>query len=152
MYEILERKDLTPSIHLLKIKAPRVAAKARAGQFVVLRQGENGERIPLTVADWNRDEGSVTVVFMEVGLTTRRLAQLKAGDCITDFAGPLGQPTHIETSAQSSAWRGASRWLLSCRCPRPQAGGKPRHNQYGRAHQRPAFSGKRKWGNGAMSL
>ncbi len=96
MYEILERKDLTPSIHLFKIKAPRVAAKAQAGQFVVLRQGENGERIPLTVADWNRDEGSVTVVFMEVGLTTRRLAQLRAGDCITDFAGPLGQPTHIE--------------------------------------------------------
>ncbi|RJO62107.1 MAG: sulfide/dihydroorotate dehydrogenase-like FAD/NAD-binding protein [Dehalococcoidia bacterium] len=96
MYRILERQDLTPNIHLFKIDAPRVAAKARAGQFVILRQGENGERIPLTLADWNKDEGSVTVVFMEVGLTTKKLALLQAGDALTDFAGPLGLPTHIE--------------------------------------------------------
>ena len=96
MYRILERQDLTPNIHLFKIDAPSVAAKARAGQFIILRQGENGERIPLTLADWNKDEGSVTVVFMEVGMTTKKLALLQAGDTITDFAGPLGLPTHIE--------------------------------------------------------
>ena len=96
MYRILERQDLTPNIHLFKIDAPRVAAKARAGQFIILRQGENGERIPLTLADWDKEAGSVTVVFMEVGKTTRKLAELKAGDAITDFAGPLGLPTHIE--------------------------------------------------------
>jgi ferredoxin--NADP+ reductase len=96
LYEILERNDLTPVIHLFKIRAPKVAARAKAGQFVILRQGETGERIPLTLADWNKSDGSVTVVFMEVGLTTTRLAALKVGDSITDFAGPLGLPTHIE--------------------------------------------------------
>ena len=96
MYEILERNDLTPVIHLFKIRAPKVAARAQAGQFVILRQGETGERIPLTLADWNKTDGSVTVVFMEVGLTTAKLAALKVGDAITDFAGPLGLPTHIE--------------------------------------------------------
>jgi ferredoxin--NADP+ reductase len=96
LYRILERSDLTPNIHLFKIQAPKVAARAQAGQFIILRQGETGERIPLTLADWNKAEGSVTVVFMEIGLTTSRLALLKAGDDITDFAGPLGLPTHIE--------------------------------------------------------
>jgi ferredoxin--NADP+ reductase len=95
LYEILEKIDLTPLVHLFKIKAPKVASKAQAGQFIILRHGETGERIPLTLADWNKDEGSVSVVFMEVGLTTRKLATLKAGDAITDFAGPLGLPTHI---------------------------------------------------------
>jgi ferredoxin--NADP+ reductase len=96
LYQILERQDLTPNIHLFKINAPSVAAKACAGQFIIIRQGENGERIPLTLADWNKRDGSVTVVFMEVGLTTKKLAQLQAGESITDFAGPLGLPTHIE--------------------------------------------------------
>ena len=96
MYEILERQDLTPIIHMFKISAPAVASKAQAGQFIILRQGENGERIPLTLADWDSAKGTVTVVFMEVGKSTRKLASLKAGDSITDFAGPLGLPTHIE--------------------------------------------------------
>ncbi|MFC2018974.1 sulfide/dihydroorotate dehydrogenase-like FAD/NAD-binding protein [Chloroflexota bacterium] len=96
MYEILLREDLTPNIHMFKIKAPRVAKKARAGQFVVLRIDEKGERIPLTVADWDEAEGSLTIVFMEVGTTTHRLAQLKAGDSIANFVGPLGLATHIE--------------------------------------------------------
>jgi ferredoxin--NADP+ reductase len=81
---------------LFKIDAPKVAAKARAGQFIILRQGDTGERIPLTLADWNADTGSVSVVFMEVGLTTNKLALLQAGDYLTDFAGPLGLPTHID--------------------------------------------------------
>ena len=96
MYRILEREDLTPTIHLLKIEAPRVARKAEAGQFVILHHGEEGERIPLTIADWDRAEGTVTVVFMEVGTSTRKLAQFKVGDVVDDFVGPLGKPTEIE--------------------------------------------------------
>ena len=96
MYKILLKQDLAPSIHLLKIAAPDVAKKAQPGQFVVIRIDEKGERIPLTIADWDREKGSVTVVFMEVGATTHRLASLKAGDAITNFVGPLGLPTHIE--------------------------------------------------------
>ena len=96
MYKILLREDLVPSIHLFKVAAPGVAKKAQAGQFVVVRIDEKGERIPLTIADWDRDEGSLTIVFMEVGTTTARLAQLKAGDFIADLVGPLGLPAHIE--------------------------------------------------------
>jgi ferredoxin--NADP+ reductase len=96
LYKILFREDLVPSIHLFKVLAPAVAKKAQPGQFVVVRIDERGERIPLTLADWGREEGSLTLVFMEVGTTTARLAQLKAGDAIADLVGPLGLPTHIE--------------------------------------------------------
>jgi len=96
MFRILERQDLTPDIHLFRVEAPRVARKAEAGQFIMLHQGEEGERIPLTIADWDREAGTVTVVFMEVGATTRKLAGLQVGDAIDDFVGPLGKPTEIE--------------------------------------------------------
>lgn len=96
MYKILLRQDLVPNIHLFKIEAPAVARKAQAGQFIIVRVDEKGERIPLTIADWNAKEGSVSVVFMEVGATTRQLASLGAGDMIADFVGPLGLPTHVE--------------------------------------------------------
>ena len=96
MYKILERQDLVPGIHLFKIEAPNVAKKAKPGQFVVIRIDEKGERIPLTVAGWDEKGGSVTIVFMEVGTTTHRLATLGTGDHIFDFVGPLGIPTHIE--------------------------------------------------------
>ena len=96
MYKILLREDIVPNIQLFKIAAPDVARKAQPGQFVVIRMDERGERIPLTIAGWDREEGSVTIVFMKVGTTTHRLAELKAGDSVTDFVGPLGLPTHIE--------------------------------------------------------
>ena len=96
MYKILLSQDLAPNIHLFEISAPDVAKKAQAGQFVVIRIDERGERIPLTIADWDEKEGSVTIVFMEVGTTTCRLTSLQAGDYIADFVGPLGLPTHIE--------------------------------------------------------
>jgi len=96
MYKILLRQDLVPNIHLFRVEAPAVAKKAQAGQFVVVRVGEVGERIPVTIADWDNEEGSVTIVFMEVGTTTRKLALLKTGDFIPTFTGPLGLPTHIE--------------------------------------------------------
>ncbi len=90
------RQDLVPNIHLFRVEASAVAKKAQPGQFVVIRIDEIGERIPLTIADWDREEGSVTIVFMEVGTTTHKLALLQTGDFITDFIGPLGLPTHIE--------------------------------------------------------
>jgi len=96
MYRILAREDLTPNIHLFKVEAPLVAKKAQPGQFVVVRSDEKGERIPLTIADWDKEEENVTIVFMEVGTTTRKLALLNAGDSILDFVGPLGRPTEIE--------------------------------------------------------
>ena len=96
MYKILLREDLVPRVHLYKIEAPAVAKKAQAGQFIMLRIDEHGERIPLTIADWDREEGSVTVVVMEVGTTTQRLATFGTGDYIQDFVGPLGIPTHIQ--------------------------------------------------------
>ena len=96
MYKILLRQDLVPNIHLFKVAAPNVAKKARPGQFVVIRIDETGERIPLTIADWDEEEGSVTIVFMEVGTTTHRLALLEDGDFIVNFVGPLGLPTHID--------------------------------------------------------
>jgi len=96
MFRITHRETLATKIHLFKIEAPAIARKALAGQFVVVRIDERGERIPLTLADWDGKEGSVTVVFMEVGATTFRLALLKAGDSIADFVGPLGVPSHID--------------------------------------------------------
>jgi ferredoxin--NADP+ reductase len=96
LYKILEREDLVPGIHLFKMAAPAVAQKARAGQFVVVRIDEKGERIPLTIADWDKDKGTVTIVFMEVGATTARLALLKKGDAVADFVGPLGVPAEID--------------------------------------------------------
>jgi ferredoxin--NADP+ reductase len=96
MFRIISRDTLAAKIHLFKIEAPAVARKAQPGQFVVVRVDERGERIPLTIADWNEKEGSVSMVFMEVGATTFRLAQLKAEESVADFVGPLGLPSDIE--------------------------------------------------------
>lgn len=96
MYPIVLREDLAPRIHLFRVSAPVVARKALAGQFIVLRIDEFGERIPLTIADYDREDGTVTVVFMEVGKTSAKLATLQAGDALETFVGPLGLPTEIE--------------------------------------------------------
>jgi len=96
MYRILAKEELTPDISLFQVEAPEIARKAQAGQFVIVRSDEKGERIPLTIADWDKERGSVTVVFMKVGTTTRKLACLNADDNILDFVGPLGRPTEIE--------------------------------------------------------
>jgi len=96
MYEILIREELIPNIHLFKITAPGIARKAQPGQFIIVRVDEKGERIPLTIADWDREAGSITIVFNEVGTTTHKLAALQAGDFITNVVGPLGLPAHID--------------------------------------------------------
>ncbi|UCF72225.1 MAG: sulfide/dihydroorotate dehydrogenase-like FAD/NAD-binding protein [Deltaproteobacteria bacterium] len=96
MYKVLFKQDLVPNIHLVKVSAPYVAKKARPGQFVIIAIDERGERVPLTIADWDREGGSITMVFMEVGTTTQRLASLNVGDSIAHLVGPLGIPTHID--------------------------------------------------------
>jgi ferredoxin--NADP+ reductase len=96
MYKILAKESLTPTVHYLRVEAPEIAQKALPGQFVVVRVDEVGERIPLTLADWDDREGSVTLVEMEVGTSTAKLATRKAGDYVLDVVGPLGLPSHIE--------------------------------------------------------
>jgi ferredoxin--NADP+ reductase len=96
VFKILEKEVLSPVIKQMEIKAPRVAKKCQAGQFVILRLHERGERIPLTIADFDRNKGTITIVFQEVGKTTRELGKMKTGDQILDFVGPLGLPSHIE--------------------------------------------------------
>ena len=96
MYEILAKEALAPVVKLMVISAPDVAHKARAGQFVIVRASEEGERIPLTIADYDRDEGTITIVFQEVGKTTMHLGAMEVGDELASFTGPLGNPTEIE--------------------------------------------------------
>ena len=96
MYKILKRRELNPTVTLLEVEAPRVAAKAKAGQFVILIPDEGGERIPLTVAGCDGTTGAVTVIFQIVGATTEKLNRKEQGEYIQDFVGPLGVPTHIE--------------------------------------------------------
>ncbi len=95
MYRILEKKVLSDIVKLMVIDAPHVARAARPGQFVIVRIDEYGERVPLTIADFDRDAGTVTIIFQEVGKSTRHLGMLAAGDEIASFAGPLGHPTEI---------------------------------------------------------
>ena len=96
MFEILQKESLCPSVMRMVIKAPLIAAKAQAGQFVILRVSEDGERIPLTVADYDRVAGTITIVFQIVGATTLALSRLEAGECLQDFVGPLGRATAID--------------------------------------------------------
>ncbi len=96
MYDIVEKRILNPTVTFMKIKAPLVAAKANPGQFIILRTDENGERIPLTIADFDREDGTVTIIFQIVGATTMKLNNMNVGDKLCDFAGPLGKPTEIE--------------------------------------------------------
>jgi len=95
-YKILSKKELCTNQYELVIDAPYVVRNAKAGQFIILRVEENGERIPLTIADVDKEKGELTIVFMAVGYTTKKLAQLNIGDELVDLTGPLGQPTHIK--------------------------------------------------------
>lgn len=96
MFEILEKKSLNPTVTLMKINAPRVAAKAEPGQFIILRTDSEGERIPLTVADFDREAGWVMIIFQIVGATTEKLNHMNIGDCLCDFVGPLGRATETD--------------------------------------------------------
>lgn len=96
MYKIVKKKVLNPTVTLMEIDAPLIAKKAEPGQFIILRVDENGERIPLTVAGYDREAGTVRIIFQIVGATTEKLNHLEEGDCIHDFVGPLGVPTHTD--------------------------------------------------------
>ncbi|MGI6453406.1 MAG: sulfide/dihydroorotate dehydrogenase-like FAD/NAD-binding protein [Syntrophomonadaceae bacterium] len=96
MYEIKRKAVLGPAINLFDVVAPEIARKAQAGQFIILRQNEWGERIPLTIADYDRERGLITIIFQEVGRSTIDLGKMEAGDKILDFVGPLGRPSEID--------------------------------------------------------
>lgn len=95
-YKIVRKEDLNSQIYLMEIEAPLVAKKAEPGQFVIIRMDEKGERVPFTIADFDREKGTVTVIIQAVGKTTKDLAKLKSGDSVLDFAGPLGMPTPLD--------------------------------------------------------
>ena len=96
MYRIVHKKSLNPTVTMMDIEAPLVAKKAEAGQFIILRVDEEGERIPLTVAGYDRAAGTVKIIFQIVGATTEKLNHKNEGEYISDFAGPLGLPTHLD--------------------------------------------------------
>jgi ferredoxin--NADP+ reductase len=96
MYQIVKKRELAPSIKLIEVLAPEIAEKAQPGQFVILRVDEKGERFPLTLVDWNRKKGTITLIFLEVGVSTKKLGALKEGEEVLDVAGPLGNPSEIK--------------------------------------------------------
>ena len=96
MYRVLRKEPLGSSLYLFEVEAPRIAKKAESGQFIIIRQCENSERIPLTIADYSREKGIITIIFQAVGHSTRKLAECEAGDTLTDVVGPLGVPSEIE--------------------------------------------------------
>lgn len=96
MYQILKKEVLNPTVTLMEIDAPMVARKAEPGQFIILRADEEGERIPLTIADYNREKGTITIIYQIVGATTEALNHLEEGDSLHDFVGPLGRATETE--------------------------------------------------------
>ena len=96
MYKIVRKKELNPTVTLMEVEAPLVARKAKAGQFIIFRAKEDSERIPLTIAGYDREKGTVDIIFQIVGAGTEILNSLNEGDYIHDFVGPLGRPTEIE--------------------------------------------------------
>ena len=98
MYKIVKKERLNDVVELMEVHAPMVARKCEPGQFIILRVGEDGERIPLTIADYDREAETITIIYQIVGFSTRQLAKLNEGDEITDFVGPLGVPTDLHLS------------------------------------------------------
>lgn len=96
MYQIVRKKELNPTVTLMEIHAPLIAKKAEPGQFIILRVDDDGERIPLTIADYDRKRGTITIIFQIVGATTMKLNQKREMECIRDFVGPLGRASDIE--------------------------------------------------------
>lgn len=103
MYKIINKQRLNDQVVRMVINAPLIAKKAKAGQFIILRVSDHGERIPLTIADYNREEGTVTIIFQEVGKTTIELGKKAKGESIVDFVGPLGTPSHFDEAIKKAA-------------------------------------------------
>jgi ferredoxin--NADP+ reductase len=117
MFPILKKRRLNDSMTLMVVRAPLIARKAHAGQFIILRVNEQGERIPLTIADYDREQGTVTIIYQIVGKTTLLLDQLNEGDSILDFVGPLGKPSHLEGYQNAAVIGGGA----GCAIAYPQA-------------------------------
>lgn len=117
MYQILKKKTLNVNTKLMVIDAPNVARKAEPGQFIILRVSEDGERIPLTIAEYDREKGTITIIFQEVGATTMALGQMNEGDCLHDFVGPLGIASELNGLKKVAVVGGG----LGCAIAYPQA-------------------------------
>ncbi len=117
MYQIVKKKQLNQAVTLMEVSAPFIAAKALPGQFIIFRVDEQGERVPLTIADYNREKGTITLIFQAVGRSTKMLAALEEGQGILDLAGPLGKPTHLEGIGRACVVGGG----VGCAIAYPQA-------------------------------
>lgn len=117
MFSITEKRKLNDAMTLMSVDAPYIAKKAKAGQFIILRVNEYGERIPLTIADFDREKGTVTIIYQIVGKTTRLLDQLNVGDAILDFIGPLGKASELEGYHRAAVVGGGA----GCAIAYPQA-------------------------------
>ncbi len=117
MFKVVNKKELNKMVTLLEIEAPFVAKKAQAGQFIIFRVDEHSERVPLTIADYDREKGTVTIIFQKVGLSTQLLGQKNIGDTIQDFVGPLGTPTDYEDFKKVAVIGGG----VGCAIAYPQA-------------------------------
>ena len=118
MYKIVHKRALNDSVVLMDIRAPFIAKKALAGQFIIFRIDEQGERVPLTIADYDREMGTITIIFQIVGKTTEHLATLSEGDSILDVTGPLGVPTHLDENVKKVCVIGGG---VGCAIAYPQA-------------------------------
>ena len=117
MFKIVRKKELNSAVTLMEIEAPFVAKKAKAGQFIIFRIDEQGERVPLTIAGYDREKGTVTIIFQKVGFATIALGNLNEGDYIRDFVGPLGKPTPVEGKKKVCVVGGG----VGCAIARPSA-------------------------------
>ena len=118
MFEIVKKRQLNDSVVLMEVKAPLIAKKAQAGQFIIFRVDEQGERVPLTIADYDREAGTVTIIFQTIAASTKELGQLNEGDFIQDFVGPLGVASHFEKGIKKAAVIGGG---VGCAIAYPQA-------------------------------
>lgn len=118
MFKIVRKQVLNPAVVLMELEAPFIAKKAQAGQFIIFRVNEQGERIPLTIHDYDREKGTISIIFQIVGKSTQLLSQLSEGDSIRDLAGPLGIPTHIDENVKKVCVIGGG---VGCAIAYPQA-------------------------------
>jgi len=118
VYKIVNKRQLNENVVLMEVEAPFIAKKAQAGQFIIFRVDEKGERIPLTIADYDREKGTVTIIYQTIGRSTIQLAKMEVGECILDFVGPLGMPTHFDEGIKKVAVVGGG---VGCAIAYPQA-------------------------------
>ena len=123
MYKIVRKKELNANVTLMDIEAPFVARKAKAGQFIIFRIDEMGERVPLTIAGYDREKGTVSIIFQKVGFTTKALGELNEGDYIRDFVGPWASPPTWR--ARSGCALSAAAWAAPSLCPLPVPSRRP---------------------------